>query len=331
MGLGQRSSGHQPTQAYVTTVNNTQAGNNNTEVIVRNRMPGHRNCCVVGCGNSGVRLEKWMAEVCSSHNCLFGQGRCNCRPPFTLFPFPTGLKDESGRLRWQRLINRKDGSGKNWKPNRYSRVCSRHFIDGTPTKEHPDPTLYLGYTDTRRQIINSRRKPVNRIVVVKCDDSDGSSECASLPTSSDAPQHSAKISSITSSSPITTHNNDHDYCSSPCEPSTCINERCTEKLKAKDREIDLLRQYIGILKREVQNLKTKLNDKIKQPFSHLNLSDDRKTKLFTGLPNRKTFDSLFDKVLQSKASKLKYWRGPSKLSTKVHRFTRTQKKSGPSR
>ena len=156
-------------------------------------MPGHRNCCVVGCANSGARLEKWMAQVCTNHECLLGQGRCDCPPPFTLFPFPTEKRDESGRLRWQRLINRKDAMGKNWKPSAHSRLCSMHFIDGKPTDEHPDPTLYLGYPDKTGTITKARRNPMTRrsSVVVptkKLRKNDDECNFTNLPISGDLPE-----------------------------------------------------------------------------------------------------------------------------------------------
>ena len=45
-------------------------------------------------------------------------------------------------------MNRQDNKGKLWSPRRDSRVCSRHFIDGNPTPEHPYPTENLGYDST---------------------------------------------------------------------------------------------------------------------------------------------------------------------------------------
>jgi len=42
-------------------------------------------------------------------------------------------------------VNRQEQStGKPWKPGANSRVCSRHFTDGKPTTENPDPCLLLG-------------------------------------------------------------------------------------------------------------------------------------------------------------------------------------------
>ena len=58
---------------------------------------------------------------------------------------PSQQKKKQGRRKWAQLVNRKEADGKNWIPKRYSRVCSKHFVDGHPTTQNPYPTLHLGY------------------------------------------------------------------------------------------------------------------------------------------------------------------------------------------
>jgi len=42
-------------------------------------------------------------------------------------------------------VNRQDHDTKQiWTPNHNSRICSKHFMDGTPTTLHPNPVLNLG-------------------------------------------------------------------------------------------------------------------------------------------------------------------------------------------
>lgn len=57
---------------------------------------------------------------------------------------PTSLSD----FEWKTIlfqINRQDPhTGRIWQPTSNSRVCSKHFVSGTPTQEHPDPVLELG-------------------------------------------------------------------------------------------------------------------------------------------------------------------------------------------
>ena len=103
-------------------------------------------CAVVGCSNNTYHLRNWKADICKQHNCHFDTSLCTCDPPFELWTFPTEKKDTEGRRRWIKNINRKDPtSGKLWKPTYNHRVCSKHFIDGKPTSENPDPTLFMGH------------------------------------------------------------------------------------------------------------------------------------------------------------------------------------------
>ena len=106
-------------------------------------MVSHRNCSVVGCGNSGTRIKKWMMQLCPTHQC--NQGACNCPPPFIMFTFPTKMRDNERRRRWIKAVNRNGENGKNWEPNDNACVCSNHFSDGRPTDQNPDPTMNLGY------------------------------------------------------------------------------------------------------------------------------------------------------------------------------------------
>ena len=75
---------------------------------------GHRNCVVVGCPNSGKRLNKWAKQTCTLHACLNGKHNCECEPPFKLFPFPTEKKGSEGRRRWTENIKIWQGNGSNY-------------------------------------------------------------------------------------------------------------------------------------------------------------------------------------------------------------------------
>ena len=55
---------------------------------------GHRNCVVVGCPNSGKRLNKWAKQTCTVHACLKWTHTCDCEPPFKLFTFPPHKRDQ---------------------------------------------------------------------------------------------------------------------------------------------------------------------------------------------------------------------------------------------
>ena len=114
-----------------------------------------RNCCIHGCHNSGVILQKWCDCQCEIH----GTKRqfCECLEPFSLIPFPSQNKQPELGKGWTQIVNRRqaDNKSKIWHPNNDSRICSDHF-------ESPDsvlPTLNLGY-DTK--IIKRRKPPAAR-------------------------------------------------------------------------------------------------------------------------------------------------------------------------
>ena len=64
-----------------------------------------------------------------------------------MYSFPTEAKKPEIRIKWLKLINREKHSVKKqpWVPGKTARVCSDHFIDGSPSVTHPYPTEKLGY------------------------------------------------------------------------------------------------------------------------------------------------------------------------------------------
>ena len=83
-----------------------QVGNHSVLIWFLGMGFGHRNCVVVGCPNSGKRLNKWVKQTSTVHACLNGTRTYDCKPPFMLFPFPTEKKDSEGRRRWTENIKR---------------------------------------------------------------------------------------------------------------------------------------------------------------------------------------------------------------------------------
>ena len=96
---------------------------------------GSRHCAVIGCTNGDYNLGKWINSICSVYeNCMHGTGICDCTQPFELFKFPAKLKNPDGRRKWIQILNRDKPGGNKWSPSHGSRVCSRHFIEGAPTR-----------------------------------------------------------------------------------------------------------------------------------------------------------------------------------------------------
>lgn len=65
-------------------------------------------------------------------------------------------------------------------------------------------------------------------------------------------------------------------------------------------------------------------------FKNEFLKTDKKVKFYSSIPSRKAFDSLYD-VLLPKLKTLKYWHGPSKVSSPIKRQCHSFAKPGPSR
>ena len=55
------------------------------------------NCAVIGCTNSTYRLNKWTLEICDAHHhpgsCITKENCKDCKKPFTLYCFPSVLKN----------------------------------------------------------------------------------------------------------------------------------------------------------------------------------------------------------------------------------------------
>ncbi|KAK6170254.1 hypothetical protein SNE40_018690 [Patella caerulea] len=179
------------------------------------------NCVVIGCSNSYYTLQRWLKSDCKKHS---GKRHevCGCGEPFQLLPFPNKKKHPELRLTWLKYIKRQDEHNKVWQPKPYSRVCSKHFIDGTPTPENPNPVLQMGH-DFQNTKLNSRKK-----LYVK-------------------PQVPEKSEDIV---------HDHDYlktyicdCSFDCHCPGCIN---------KHKEIQLLKEENQCLKNHVSELEARL-------------------------------------------------------------------------
>lgn len=78
----------------------------------------------------------------------------------SLFPFPSRLCDPDGHERWKKAVIQTNPKQPRSQRERTSCmcVCSIHFVDGRPTVEHPDPTLFLG-CDVKLHRTQYREKP----------------------------------------------------------------------------------------------------------------------------------------------------------------------------
>ena len=119
-----------------------------------------KNCAVIGCSNSTVKIYKWRTMPCVVHEGKIRK-ECGCwlDPPYKLFCFPSQLKNLDARKRWIRCLKRENKDKSAWNPGVSDRICSFHFADGVPTVANPDPTINM---------INSLAKANNMTKEIGC-------------------------------------------------------------------------------------------------------------------------------------------------------------------
>ena len=91
---------------------------------------------------------------CSAPGCTSDdrkRGRYGYMASVEFFPFPSKLKAPTQHRKWIELLRRAD-----FEPNRKSRVCSLHFVDGKPTERHPFPELfeYNNFKESEKVCVN---------------------------------------------------------------------------------------------------------------------------------------------------------------------------------
>ena len=225
---------------------------------------------------------------------------------FRLFPFPTEAKSEA-RQRWIKAVNRADPHHP-WKlldPSKWQRVCSEHFVDGSPSMAHPDPELKLGYIKTlkRKRIPPEERSSTDTSTI----------EC--LPGT--------------------------DYDDSEMDVTHC---KTTQEIRIEELEADLKKMTEKVSSLKLQNDKLKsqhrqseleLQDirvrtcRMHKPLNEKLLINDSACSFYTGIHSLKIFNILHEFISPLAT---KRWRGAAVISTKVKRKLITSpKKFGPGR
>lgn len=271
-----------------------------------------RQCCVVNCHNSGRKLQTWLEEICAIHGVIHRS--CTCEETYRLFPFPTEKKDPQGRREWIRLVGRKSEKKTNkiWIPNEDSRVCSKHFVDESPTDSHPYPTLAMGHELSNTP--KARKKPSRRVDIVT---PKRSSPMPQQITSAHSESSIQVPQSHSVSEDVATVFHDHNY--------EWQGKTGCDGCNTKDDTIRRLKKMNQKLSVVAATLRAS-----KKHFSHEFLRTDAKVNFYTGLPNRAVFDKLYE-TFEPKMLKLRFWRGPSGLPRGIRKFNKSPKKFGPNR
>ena len=302
---------------------------------MRYRNQGNRNCAAIGCSNSGKQLSGWLKSHCDKHNCSRDIFKCNCEPPFLLFPFPTEKKDASARKIWTKMINRTNENDKKkiWEPTCNSRVCSNHFIDKQPTIAHPHPTLNLGYD--QNNVLSYRKPPRERVTTEppvkrsKPNEPEITEKCASPKR---ATKHYVSLlqsncAIANASDNLCSVSNDLDYWRTPeDEAEDCKCDGCSYLTK----KVKSLKNTVKRLERELRSCRLSLFRRERRPFDQRLLKSDKKMKFYTGIPSVAAFDAVYDELKDS-APTLNYWRGAKVVPVPTRTFLKQPKKFGPAR
>ena len=123
-----------------------------------------------------------------------------------------------------------------------------------------------------------------------------------------------------------TQPDDHSYHSHcVCGPvCTCIG--CADK----QQHVNRLQNEVEELKEQIRGMKERRNSENTR-MTNKALQNDRKVKLYTGLPNKSAFENMYEHLLP-RAKQLNYWNGAAKVRKQAKRkFHSPPKKFGPKR
>ena len=123
-----------------------------------------------------------------------------------------------------------------------------------------------------------------------------------------------------------TQPDDHSYHSHcVCGPvCTCIG--CADK----QQHVNRLQNEVEELKEQIHGMKERKNSENTR-MTNKALQNDRKVKLYTGLPNKSAFENMYEHLLP-RAKQLNYWNGAAKVRKQAKRkFHSPPKKFGPKR
>ena len=260
-----------------------------------------KNCAVIGCSNSTVKIYKWRTEPCTVHE---GKTRkeCGCwlEPPYKLFCFPSELKNAKARKIWIGRLRRENKDRSAWIPGVSDRVCSAHFVDGIPTVANPDPTINMGYDvppkNCRRTLLRIPPVEQHSIGNTISDDIDKAEPMEIEPSF---------VSSPASPPPST----DHSY--TIVTPQTKLCQKCNDKTSLINSLVDKVNKLSIQTKRATRDRMFNCKNSL---FTWRKIKTDAKMNFYTGIQSIAMFNVLFS-LLSPYLPKLRYWRGAKRTST----------------
>ncbi|CAG2231277.1 unnamed protein product [Mytilus edulis] len=192
---------------------------------------------------------------------------------------PSVIKNPKLRKLWLSQIRRE---GFNPDPNcHWHALCSRHFIEGRPTKENAVPTLfaYNNYkTGTPRDTKNSTLRPIEQLILT--------TQPANIVTVSQlpkVPRQKKYIPDIPVISYIEKPSLDHTYCTSTeqkCQRYETDNNQLRKQVKLLQVELLATKEENKVLNEKFNNTDELLKDKLVEKLTKSNSN----VKCFLGLP-----------------------------------------------
>ncbi|CAG5073569.1 Protein of unknown function [Cotesia congregata] len=105
-----------------------------------------RNCCILGCNNTSRQERGFGVEV-------------------KFYKFPESMLGASWKIlkrkQWMNAVKNYVENPKDWVPNKYTRICSTHFVNNKKSEHplHPSyvPSIFLGRENIKRNIQSLKR------------------------------------------------------------------------------------------------------------------------------------------------------------------------------
>ena len=253
-------------------------------IVSTSTMP--TSCVVFGCAS------RWIKSEDDDQACL------------KFFAMP---KDPERRKLWTNAINRKG-----WTAKDHHRVCSRHFIQGKPSRNplHPDhiPALHMGGKEGEKSVGRGKGKLARFERTVERRQKESASFQVDLPPE----DHRGYVDFSLVNERPKEWKRDHHVSFEPVDA-------CVQTVVGFAHAADRLAQL------EEEN--ARLREKMEETSStrtfglHLICDSDRKTKFYTGLPTYAVFEALYT-YLESEAATMTYWHGQYTPVSDAPRFAR---------
>ena len=244
------------------------------------------------------KTKGYRGEFCSIPGCSNARGKClRLGKKLSFYTFP---REEKRRDAWLKVIRRdtiviEDGIEKvvPFVPNKYSRVCSEHFVDGVkvdiPGLQDYVPSVFPRNKTAARGTKRSKLAGFVSPPPTETKSRKRRSDNTELSDVAGRPKRPRKLDYFSGNCDKAVWNTtDHDY----VNPLT----NCAQPDDDNDKNIEDLRHENSLLRSKllrIENIK----------------DDDVKFQFYTNLPNYKVFTALSDYLKTRTNGNMCYWRG----------------------